>query len=132
MTLSLITTGESSFPIWMEGLNGNSSDKTSFHQSIKAVEKFQKDLKDAPPFYWVADSALYTKDKLLAHKNSVRWLTRVPETIAAAKYLTRNNSYTWTKINEKYKSVDVCSTYAEIRRLWPVPIQNPTFVPEGF
>ena len=118
ITLSLITTGESSFPIWMEGLSGNSSDKTSFHKSIEALEKFQIDLKKAPPFYWVADSALYSKNKLLAHKDSVKWLTRVPEAITAAKALAREDSYSWTIINEKYKFVEVGANYAEIPQRW--------------
>lgn len=120
ITLSLITTGESSFPIWIEGLSGNSSDKTSFHQSINAVEKFQKGIINAPPFYWVADSALYSKNKLLAHANSIRWLTRVPESIATAKLLTQEKSYCWTNIDEKYKYVELGSTYAGIQQKWIV------------
>jgi transposase len=118
ITLSLITTGESSFPIWMEGLSGNSSDKSSFHQSIDALEKFQKDLKSAPSFYWVADSALYSKNKLLAHEDSVKWLTRVPESIKAAKLLTQEENLNWTTINEKYKFVEVGPYYAGIRQRW--------------
>lgn len=102
----------------MEGLSGNSSDKTSFHQSIDALEKFQKDLNEAPPFYWVADSALYSKAKLLSHEDSIKWLTRVPESIVAAKSLTREDSYAWTEINEKYKYVEVGSSYANIRQRW--------------
>ena len=118
ITLSLITTGESSFPIWMEGLSGNSSDKSSFHNSINSLEQFQKDLKKSKPFYWVADSALYSKKKLLAHKDSVKWLTRVPESIKAAKLLTQEDSYSWSVINKKYKFVELGSSYSGIPQRW--------------
>lgn len=40
--LSLIVNGPSNLPLWMEPLNGNSSDKTSFHETIKNVEAFKK------------------------------------------------------------------------------------------
>jgi len=35
--LSLVVNGPGSIPIWMESLNGNSSDKDSFHETIKKV-----------------------------------------------------------------------------------------------
>jgi transposase len=70
----------------MEPLSGNSSDKTSLHQRINQVECFKKQIALDKPFKWVADSALYTRDKLLKD-NSYTWLTRVPETIKEAREL---------------------------------------------
>jgi transposase len=67
-------------PLFMEPLSGNNSDKVSFHETIKKVEAFKKQINLEKNFKWVADSALYTADKLLKN-NDVLWLTRVPETI---------------------------------------------------
>jgi hypothetical protein len=44
VVLSLVVNGPSSMPIFMEPLNGNSSDKASFHETIKKVEAFKKKL----------------------------------------------------------------------------------------
>jgi transposase len=89
--LSLTTSGPSSFPIWMEALDGNSSDKASFHKTIANMTAFQKELKLGPSFTWVADAALYTKDKLLKTEG-ILWITRVPESIKEAKELCNPHS----------------------------------------
>ena len=41
IVLSLVVNGPSSIPIWMDPLDGNSSDKVSFHETIKKVEDFR-------------------------------------------------------------------------------------------
>jgi transposase len=76
----------------MEPLDGNSSDKESFHTTIKKVENFKRQLNLEKNFKWVADSALYTTDKLLKSNNYL-WLTRVPETINKAKELITIGSF---------------------------------------
>lgn len=84
VVLSLVVNGPSSMPLWMESLDGNSSDKSSFHTTIKNMRKFKKQLAIPDHSKWVADSALYSKSKLLA-SNDYLWVTRVPETILEAK-----------------------------------------------
>lgn len=42
--LSLVVNGSSYMPIWMEALDGNSSDKTNFHETIKRVNEFKKQI----------------------------------------------------------------------------------------
>lgn len=37
VVLSLVVNGPGSMPLWMEALDGNSSDKTSFHETIKKM-----------------------------------------------------------------------------------------------
>ena len=76
VVLSLVVNGPSAMPLWIEALDGNSSDKTSFHQTIARVEQFQRQLDLETPFKWIADSALYSQDQLLA-RNDYEWLTRV-------------------------------------------------------
>ena len=57
-----------------------------FAETIKRVRDFQKQLKRCPDFKWIADSALYSRDKLLK-ETSYLWLSRVPETITEARAL---------------------------------------------
>jgi transposase len=72
VVLSLVVNGSSGIPICMEPLSGNSSDKVSFHETINKVEAFKKQINIEEPFKWVADSALYTKDKLLKTNVCIR------------------------------------------------------------
>lgn len=65
VVMSLVVSGASAVPIWMEQQDGNSTDKKAFHETIKKVRAFQKQLKGCAEFKWVADSALYNKEKLL-------------------------------------------------------------------
>lgn len=84
--LSLVMSGEGDLPIWMESQNGNSSDKVSFHETIANVREFEKNL-NLEPCIWVADSALYTKKRLLKQENDFNWISRVLESLKEAKAL---------------------------------------------
>ena len=46
--LSLTQGGVANIPLWMEPLNGNSSDKTSFHETVKKVQQFTNNLNLMP------------------------------------------------------------------------------------
>ncbi len=119
--LSMIVTGEANVPIWMESQDGNTSDKTSFHETIKKVQSFIQNLNLNHAFSWVADSALYTSDKLLKH-DSIKWISRVPETIKEAKTLLENpdKSFIWSKEDKGFKVTQVQSTYGGIEQRWIV------------
>jgi transposase len=120
LVLSLTTTGPASIPIWLEALSGNSSDKSSFVKTIESAQKFQEELKAVEPFIWVADSALYTKDKLLSKGNSVLWVTRVPETLSESKQLTQKdkNEMAWIELPKGYSISPVESNYGGVKQRW--------------
>ncbi|WP_243553064.1 IS1634 family transposase, partial [Candidatus Cardinium sp. cBcalN2] len=61
MVLNLATTGSGSFPVWVEAHKGNASDKVILQEAAKRMKAFCKQLKDAPSFLFVADSAMYEK-----------------------------------------------------------------------
>lgn len=117
--LSLVVNGPGSIPLWMEALDGNSSDKASFHETIKRVRAFQKQIDLEQKFKWVADSALYAKDKLLK-SNDFKWLTRVPETIGEAKSLLEkpDQEIDWVELEDNYKSCSFTSHYGGIKQRW--------------
>lgn len=117
--LSLVVNGPAEIPLWMEALDGNSSDKTSFHETIRRVRAFQAQVAFKTPFKWVADSALYNKDKLLS-QNDYLWLCRVPETIKKAKTLVSKPSeeIDWLEQERGYQIASYSSHYGGIEQRW--------------
>lgn len=117
--LSLVVNGPSAIPLFMESLDGNNSDKTSFHETIRKVNEFKKQINLEKNFKWVADSALYTEDKLLKH-NDYLWLTRVPETIKEAKNLTIKSEHEieWKELEKGYKVSAFISHYGGLAQRW--------------
>ncbi len=119
VVLSLVTNGPSSMPLWMEALDGNSSDKASFHETLKKISEFQQQIDVKTKFKWVADSALYTKEKLLKN-NDYKWLTRVPEIIGEAKRLVEKpeEEIDWIDQEKGYKTCSFTSFYGGIKQRW--------------
>lgn len=117
--LSLIVNGPSAIPLWMEPLDGNSSDKKSFHETIKKVNDFRKQIDLETEFKWIADAALYSKDKLLK-QNDYLWLSRVPESILEAKNLVERDEkeVQWTPREKGYKTSSSISYYGGIKQRW--------------
>lgn len=119
VVLSLVVNGPSSIPLWMEPLDGNSSDKTSFHETIRRVEAFRAQINTEAKFKWIADSALYTKDKLLKN-NDYTWITRLPETISEVKRLVEkpDKEIAWLERGNGYKTSSTSSMYGGIPQRW--------------
>ena len=119
VVLSLVVNGPSAMPIFMEPLDGNNSDKSSFHETIKKVDAFKKQINLNKDFKWVADSALYSKEKLLG-QNDYLWLTRVPETIQEAKAIVSKPGadIAWKELNKGYKVSPFTSNYGEVDQRW--------------
>jgi transposase len=119
VVLSLVVNGPSALPLWMEPLNGNSSDKTSFHETIVKVRAFQQQIAVDTPFKWLADSALYSKGKLLA-AHEYLWTCRVPETIQEAKALVHLDSEAvdWVEQPGGYGTAGYESNYGDVPQRW--------------
>ena len=117
--LSLSMTGDANIPIWMEPQDGNSSDRSSFHSTIANVRLFQEQLKLKHDFIWVADSALYTADKLLSH-NNLLWVSRVPENIKDCSAILEydDSQFNWMLGEDGYSCSEVCSNYGGIQQRW--------------
>jgi len=105
ITLNMTQISEANIPIWFEALNGNSSDKKSFQETVKVMKAFQTSLSEMPdniPF--VVDAAFYTPESL-AQLDKVTWLTRVPASYKEAKtWLTQaDESIDWIAVDEHNK-----------------------------
>jgi len=117
--MSLVVSGKGAIPLWMEPQDGNSADKKTFHETIKRVRAFQKELKGCPEFKWVADSALYAKEKLLKQTDYL-WISRVPETIQEARELVEklDVEITWLDRGNGYKTASFYSNYGAVKQRW--------------
>lgn len=117
--LSLVVNGPSNMPIWMDALDGNSSDKKEFHETIRKVRAFQKELDMKGDFKWVADSALYSAERLLS-ANDYLWLTRVPESVKEAReWVSRPESeIPWQDEEAGYKYAETLSVHGNVPQRW--------------
>jgi len=115
--LNLIVENQAGIPMHMEVLNGNSSDKITFRETIV---KHIKNLQLAHGFsYTIADSALYTSDNLPIITKLTHWISRVPETIKEAQEIIAITPYCdMQELKENYRYISLCSTYSGIRQRW--------------
>lgn len=97
VTLQCVTMGKNALPIWMEALDGNSSDKKSFVETVKRVDEFYEKIRTTERMCFIGDSALYG-DQL--NELNVDWLTRVPETYRECKLLCELRDVEWKKTKD--------------------------------
>lgn len=103
--LSLVQGGAANIPLWMEALDGNSSDKTSFQETVRKVQAFTQRLECMPDgLCFVVDAAFYVPEKL-AELNNVFWITRVPAQLNEAKTLLAKPSseLIWEYFDTNYR-----------------------------
>jgi transposase len=113
----IITSHKSNLPVWLEVLSGNSSDKESFSESVKA---YCKHLAGEKKPYFVMDSAGYSKNSLKAIQNML-WLMRVPETLAEAKRLVKETIQDqMVELAPGYFGKEVKSEYGGVAQRWLV------------
>lgn len=118
VVLSMVQMGPAHLPVWMEDLPGNSSDKTSFHETVRKMTAFYEDIKAAPDgLCFVVDSAFYNEAKLDELSN-VNWITRVPVLSKLSReYHDRpSEEYTWLATSDKrYKIAAIAACNASQR-----------------
>ena len=105
MMMSLTVSGSAQMPIWFEPLDGNSQDKTNFHNTLACIKAFRNQLTQAPELTVVADSALYTNDEL--NQAFYHWITRIPNQIKSIKQLreTDEQQFAWIELDDENKGV---------------------------
>ena len=118
LVLSLTVSGPANLPIWFEGIDGNSQDKSNFHDTLAKINEFQSALQDAPEFLVVADSALYVKGKL--QEAYYDWVTRIPENIKSVKKLVRidHKELAWSPLDNGYQYVWLGHEDREMKQHW--------------
>jgi transposase len=93
--LALATTQEGDIPLFMQPLDGNSSDKVSLLAAITAIQSHLRETEWEASVY-VADNGLYSETNMRQlNQANVRWISRVSETMTEAKTLLEEGSATW-------------------------------------
>lgn len=117
--LSLAVTGGSGVPLWMMPCDGNASDKVVLPETIERIEAFRRQIDCTGAQRWVADSALYTAENLGKMQNTL-WVSRVPETLQAAKELVGlpESAIAWETQEEGYRLASFDNDYAQIKQRW--------------
>jgi transposase len=114
--LDLMCTCDGDIPLYLRVADGNEVDSAMFG---KLIADFHKQWQIDSLF--VADAALYTEDNL-QQMLSLRWVSRVPATLTAAKELLENisiDAFISTKI-PGYRIAPCCNNYGGVRQRWLV------------
>ena len=115
VVVTLITSQESALPLWLEVLDGNSSDTKSF---VSTVHSYCKQLEDEKEPWFIMDSASYSQENL-TQWGETHWLTRVPETSAVAKRIVRCVSTDEMEVmGDGYRIFPLCSIYGGVKQRW--------------
>lgn len=118
VVLNLITENQAGIPLHMEALSGNTSDKTSFRETINThIEQLQ----NVSNFdYLTFDSAGYTAQNIQENSAKVKWISRVPETVKECKELVSSDLIMSPLPQEGYAYSSFCSRYAGVKQRWLV------------
>lgn len=117
VVVQLVTSQASALPVWLEVLSGNSSDRTTFPQTVEA---YCRQLQGEAPAVFVMDSAGYSAENLQSLRD-ISWLMRVPETVGQAKELVREaDAASMTRLEDGYWGQEVAVEYADVAQRWLV------------
>ena len=118
VVVTLITSQKGRIPLWLEALDGNSSDKNSFKESVNA---YCRHLADGKTPWFVLDSAAYTAGNIANWGTEKRWLTRVPETITQAQTALQSvATEDMTMLGNGYAIHATTSKYGGVGQRWLV------------
>ncbi len=117
VVLQLLCERQAGIPLLMEALSGNSSDKTSFRETVKAyLGQLQADV---GLDILIADSALYTRETLKA-MDAYAWISRVPETLTLAGELIHALAPELMHDPTQEACCTLGTVYGEVRQRWVV------------
>jgi transposase len=124
VVLQLLVERQAGIPLLMEPLNGNSSDKVSFRDTIKAHLGQLKT--EVGLEYLGADSALYTAETL-SQMQDFFWFSRVPETLSLARALIHTVAPAWWQTPDIPAPCSLWVTYAGVKQRWLIIWSPPAY-----
>jgi transposase len=93
--IALATTHDGDVPLFLQPLDGNSSDKVSLLAAITTIQAQLREANGEPGIY-VADSGVYSESNMRQlNEAGVKWVSRVPETSTEAKAVLQEGSEPW-------------------------------------
>lgn len=116
VVLNLIVDNKAGIPLHMAGLDGNTSDKVAFQQTIEEhIRQLQTVTKLS---HLVMDSAGYTEKSLQSCGDTLLWVSRVPETLGLSKAVIGASYDKWQKLSNGYEYVAMEQTVYDIKQRW--------------
>ncbi len=112
--LSMVT-NQHGLPLFVEAKSGNASDKNTI---IDTISKLRRNLTFESSSYYIADSALYTKDNIQKLGDGIKWITGVPATINEAKELLDSDVKMIPCSDSRYYFYSTISNYGGINQKW--------------
>jgi transposase len=116
VVLNLIVDNQAGIALHMAALDGNTSDKTAFNETVN------NHIGQLQAVYSidcvVMDSAGYTKKTITDCGTTIKWVSRVPDTLTESKKAIEGTYQDWLPLCEGYKYVPLTSTYGDIRQRW--------------
>ena len=95
--LALATTHEGDIPLFLQPLDGNSSDKVSLLAAVTAIQE-QLCEANAEPSVYVADNGIYSESNMRQlNEACIKWISRVSETSTEAKTVLHEGSQDWQR-----------------------------------
>ncbi len=95
--------------------SGNELDQKAF---VKMIKEFKTEWTGAAPSIYVMDAAFYTESNLSEFQYNIKWISRVPFTIKAAKDLAQTllpEQFMKSTLFKGYQFCSVCHEYAGIK-----------------
>ncbi len=93
--LALATTHDGNVPLFLQPLDGNSSDKVSLLNAVTAIQTQLREADEEASVY-VADNGVYSESNMRQlNRAGVKWVSRVSGTLTEAKALVQEGSQTW-------------------------------------
>lgn len=123
-TLSLLTAEAEGIPLFMQVGSGNELDQKAF---VKMIKEFKTQWIGTAPSVYVMDAAFYTQENLSEFQYGIKWISRVPFTIKAAKDLAQTllpEQFSKSDIFKGYQFCSVCHEYAGIKQQWVIVESN--------
>jgi transposase len=95
--LTLATTREGDVPLFLQPLDGNSSDKVSLLAAVTAIQEQLREA-NAEPSVYVADNGIYSESHMRQlNEAGINWISRVSETSTEAKTVLQEGSQDWQR-----------------------------------
>ena len=98
--IALATAHDGDVPLFLQPLDGNSSDKISLLAAVMAIQKQLRET-NAEPGIYVADSGVYSEANMRQlNEAGIKWVSRVPETSQEAKAVLQAGSEQWQRAED--------------------------------
>lgn len=120
--LNLMVSDDGGVPLFMQTLDGNSSDSVTFRNNISAFKNgLKKNFQELT--YYIADCKFYTAETLKITRSDLLWISRVPDNIKDAKDVIADTGLALAKSidrlkplnNEGYSYRQYSSSFADVK-----------------